>query len=681
MTVRRFHYARLMRQYRKLAKDLTRWSKQATPNHSFRKKFRRFLALHRRLAQVIPAHRLRPIIASVGLVVGSWSMGQAQSFNPSVQSPFGVADEFFFAQPGLADIDNDGDLDLFFGGYYGSNFYGNVTFMENIGTAQNPEFGAGISAPFGIDLEYSGNPEFADFDNDGDLDLLVGTYFGFAPVTYYENVGTATAPEFANPQANPFGITVSYTFISNIDAADLDNDGDIDVVVNSYLGDFIYFENTGTPEAPAFTNAGDLDLSLGFAYLRSTEFVDLDSDGDLDLLQHDYSFYYYGSGVIYTENIGDPETPTFDTPQTSPFGIFGLYVYSGNYSSITAGDLDSDGDIDVWVGTDFDGLLYFENTSAVNAAPLSENTFIEVEENDSYLFAAEDFPIIDPEGDELVEVQITALPSVGILSFKGLSVTLNQIIPVANLGGIAYTPLPDEFGTNYDSFQFKVSDGFNFSNDSYTMTVNVLEGQNATPSSEDITIQVQESSTYAFTNGDFPFSDPDGDAFEALRISTLPGAGGLTLAGVPVISGQEIPAAQIEDLLFTPVAGETGQPYTSFTFQVGDGENFSAVANTVTINVGDNVSTQEILEVANWSLSPNPAQDHLQLEGQLLEDVDRLNLSLFNSQGQEMLQLRVTLGSEGRFNEQVELRNLTPGIYWLQLATSEKYMTKKVILQ
>ncbi|MEO1715113.1 MAG: VCBS repeat-containing protein, partial [Bacteroidota bacterium] len=181
MTVRRFHYARLMRQYRKLAKDLKRWSDTSSSTRSFGKKLRRFRALHHRLATVIPAHRLRPIAASVGLVLASLSLGQAQSFNPSVQSPFGVADEFFFAQPGLADIDNDGDLDLFFGGYYGSNFYGNVTFMENTGTAQNPAFGPGISAPFGIDLEYSGNPEFADLDNDGDLDVLIGTYFGFSP--------------------------------------------------------------------------------------------------------------------------------------------------------------------------------------------------------------------------------------------------------------------------------------------------------------------------------------------------------------------------------------------------------------------------------------------------------------------------------------------------------------------
>ena len=117
MTVRRFHYARLMRQYRKLAKDLKRWSENPSSTFSLRHKIRRFRALHRRLSMVIPAHRLRPIVASVGLVLGGISLGQAQSFNPSVTTPFGVADEFFFAQPGLADIDNDGDLDLFFGGY------------------------------------------------------------------------------------------------------------------------------------------------------------------------------------------------------------------------------------------------------------------------------------------------------------------------------------------------------------------------------------------------------------------------------------------------------------------------------------------------------------------------------------------------------------------------------------
>lgn len=680
MTVRRYHYARLYRQYRHLAKAIKSRlaSLQGPISRSLSQKIRKFRQLHERLRTVLPGHRLRPILAGLAIGLLPGQQVQAQSFNPGVEYPFGVSDDFFFPQPGLADIDNDGDLDLFFGGYYGYSFYGNITFMENVGTAQDPAFGEGISSPFGIDLNYAGNPEFADLDNDGDLDVLIGNYFGYNTVTYYENTGTANAPEFDNAQANPFGISAPYSFFSNIDVADLDNDGDYDLVLNGYYGDFFYFENIGTPEAPAFTNAGDLDLSLGFTYLRSTEFVDLDNDGDLDLFQHDYSFYLYGSGIFYTENTGTPETPTFGLPINEPFGIF---VDAFNYGSLTAGDMDSDGDVDLWVGTDFDGLLYFENTSITNAAPASEDTFFEVEENGVYFFSGDDFPIFDPEGDELQEVQITGLPSVGALSFKGLPVTLNQIIPVPNLSGITYTPLPDEFGDNYDSFQFKVSDGFNFSSESYTMTVNVLESQNATPTSEDFGITLVQDGSYTFAAEDFPYADPDGDPLATVRIVTVPTQGSLLLNAVSVFPGQEIEIDALSMLEFIPAPGEFGNPYASFDFRVGDANSFSALDYTVTIEVTQSLSVSKQLPVDSWQLFPNPASETISLSARIGVPVEAAQLVVMNQVGKILWVKEVTLANQRELRERIPMQDYSPGVYWIQFLSDEGVYYEKVILQ
>jgi hypothetical protein len=77
-------------------------------------------------------------------------------------------------------------------------------------------------------------------------------------------------------------------------------------------------------------------------------------------------------------------------------------------------------------------------------------------------------------------------------------------------------------------------------------------------------------------------------------IATLPGAGSLTLSGNPVSALDEIDVVDIDELAFTPAAGVSGQPYTSFTFQVRDdggtangGVDLDASANTMTIDVTD----------------------------------------------------------------------------------------------
>ena len=58
---------------------------------------------------------------------------------------------------------------------------------------------------------------------------------------------------------------------------------------------------------------------------------------------------------------------------------------------------------------------------------------------------------------------------------------------------------------------------------------------NALPASADRTVTIDEDTSYPFGPGDFAFTDTDeGDALASVRLVTLPGAGTLTLGGVPV---------------------------------------------------------------------------------------------------------------------------------------------------
>jgi hypothetical protein len=142
-----------------------------------------------------------------------------------------------FAIPAFADIDNDGDQDLFAGEYEGNTLY-----FKNTGTANVPVFGLATVNPFGITpAEGFGTYAFADTDQDGDLDLYMGEYYG--NTRYFENTGTATNAAFAAPVNNPFGLVqlLEYSFPAFVD---LDNDGDLDLPIMENYGVMKYFRNT-----------------------------------------------------------------------------------------------------------------------------------------------------------------------------------------------------------------------------------------------------------------------------------------------------------------------------------------------------------------------------------------------------------------------------------------------------
>src|SRR5205085_124450 len=84
------------------------------------------------------------------------------------------------------------------------------------------------------------------------------------------------------------------------------------------------------------------------------------------------------------------------------------------------------------------------------------------------------------------------------------------------------------------------------------------------------------------------------NALSAVKITTIPGAGSLTLSGVAVTAGQTVSVANITggNLKFAPAANANGAAYASFTFQVQDdggtangGVDLDQSPNTLTINV------------------------------------------------------------------------------------------------
>ncbi len=171
------------------------------------------------------------------------------------------------------------------------------------------------------------------------------------------------------------------------------------------------------------------------------------------------------------------------------------------------------------------------------------------------------------------------------------------LVPNANLivtgsGGsrnLQITPAANQSGTTTITVTVTATNG-RTATDTFDLTVNAV---NDPPSGTDNTVGTAEDTAYTFTAADFGFTDPNDtppNTFLAVKITTLPALGTLTNNNVPVNAGDFISVADINAGLFkfTPAAGGSGTPYTSFTFQVqdaGGGTDLDPTPNTMTINV------------------------------------------------------------------------------------------------
>jgi len=269
------------------------------------------------------------------------------------------------ARPTMADVDDDGRPELLvlqptvasraIGVFRWHPENGTLERAYPLGDARNPFFGASwesqnCSRPYDI--------EAADWDGDGDKDLIVGCENG--QVLFYEKANTSLFMLRTGPD-NPFG-GISGGAVS---AGDWDGDGDVDLAVilpyflrqdarehgRSYLH---YFERVEPNRLIERTGSNNPFASItdGTDDLDDVVMADWDHDGDVDLILQEEQQGQYNGAVLYFQR-QDEGNLVRKWGVDNPFeSVGGIRQRIGNdKTSISVVDWDQDGDLDLISGT------------------------------------------------------------------------------------------------------------------------------------------------------------------------------------------------------------------------------------------------------------------------------------------------------------------------------------------
>ncbi len=190
---------------------------------------------------------------------------------------------------------------------------------------------------------------FSQGDIDGDTDLDVVVAHGSTGISTYLNdgVGNLSVGSTFVPAGSNFDIDY-------INMADLDGDGDLDVVASNtydYNSDSYVFINNG---AGVFTDNGQ-NIVSGYSY--ATALADLDGDGDMDLI----TTSYLSKNQVWVND------------GAANFTLDGELGVGDEYAQPAVGDLDNDGDLDVVIGGTYVSTLVFLN-NRISANPLEPDS-------------------------------------------------------------------------------------------------------------------------------------------------------------------------------------------------------------------------------------------------------------------------------------------------------------------
>lgn len=233
---------------------------------------------------------------------------------------------------------------------------------------------------------------FDDFDGDGDLDIILGDFVD--RLTWVENIGTREKPKYATPKFIKINGETLHLDLEMIvpTTADWDGDGDIDLIVGIEDGRVVFLENTGQKDAdgPVFKAPVYIQQEpeyLKFGALVTPFSTDWDNDGDEDLICGNTAGH-----IGFIENLGGGEKPKWAKPVYLKADGETILILAGEngsiqgpaeqkwgYTTLSVADWNGDGLKDIIYNSIWGKVEWFENVGTKNQPKLSKSKPLEVE--------------------------------------------------------------------------------------------------------------------------------------------------------------------------------------------------------------------------------------------------------------------------------------------------------------